>query len=80
MAQGNPKGLKAQGWGRVESPMLVCGEPEMHGDFEGKVYHVRRTHISSSTSAIEPSASPSPSDTMWCRGVVPWGQSSTALN
>lgn len=49
--------------------MLVCGEPQKDGDFEGKVYQVRRTHISSSMSAMEPSASPS--DPMWCREVLP---------
>lgn len=65
------------GFGR---PMLVCTEPQKHGDFEGEVYQVRRTHTSSSTSAMEPSASPSPSDAVWCREVLPWGQRSTALN
>ena len=60
--------------------MLVCEEPQKHGDFEGKVHQVRRTHTSSRTSAMEPSASPSPGDAVWCRGVLPWGQRSTALN
>lgn len=60
--------------------MLVCGEPQKHRGFEVKVYHIRTTHSSSSMSAMEPSASPSPSDAMWCRVVLLWGQCSTALN
>lgn len=69
-------------WRCVGRPRLVCREPQRHEDFEGKVYQVRNTHASnsSSRSTTEPNASPSLSNVMWCLGVLWWGQCSTDLN
>lgn len=76
---GNPKELSGLGRVGYKHHAGLRGAPE-HGDFEGKVYQVMRTHPSSITSVMEPSASPSPSHAMGCRGAMSWGQRSTTLS
>lgn len=76
---GNPKELRGLGRVGYKHHAGLRGAPE-RGDFEGKVYQVMRTHPSSITSVMEPSASPSPSHAMGCRGAMSWGQRSTTLS